>query len=136
MRKKLSLKQRIEITLRGFDILNNYCPGLAEGKALSALVSSLQPFVSIWLSGQIVNELSSERKIQNITIYVIALISINFIASLVKGVLDKICSEKESQMWNFFGKIFSDKQMSMDYVDLENAKIQHQKNQAEENLFK
>lgn len=135
MNKKLTLKERIAITSRGFRILKKYCPGLAGGRALSALVSSFQPFAGIWFSAQIINEISSSRRIQNITFYVIAVILINFTASLIKGFLDKICSEKESQMWSFFGKVFSDKQMSMDYVDLENAKIQHQKSQAEENLF-
>ena len=38
-------------------------------------------------------------------------------------------------MWALFGKVFSDKQMRMDYVDLENARVQAQKKQAEENLF-
>ena len=135
MNKKLTLKERIAITSRGFGILKKYCPGLAGGRALSALVSSLQPFAGIWFSAKIINEISSGRRIQYITLYVIAVILINFIVSLMKGLLDKICSEKESQMWSFFGKVFSDKQMSMDYVDLENAKIQNQKNQAEENLF-
>lgn len=135
MSKKLSLKQRISITVRGFGILKKYCPGLAQGKALSTLISSLQPFATIWFSAQIINEISSTRRIQSIVFYVVTVVLINLIASFLKSIIDKICSEKESQMWSFFGKVFSDKQMSMDYVDLENAKIQHQKSQAEENLF-
>ena len=38
-------------------------------------------------------------------------------------------------MWNWFEKIFSDKQMSLDFVDLENAAIQHQRQEAQENLY-
>ena len=38
-------------------------------------------------------------------------------------------------MWACFGKIFSDKQMSLDFEDLENAGIQRQKKQVEENLY-
>ena len=135
MNKKLSISQRVSITARGFGILKKYCPGLAQGKALSALVTSLQPFVTIWFSAQIINEISSARRIQRITFYVVSVVLISFIASFLKSTIDRICNEKESQMFSFFGKVFSDKQMSMDYVDLENAKIQHQKNQAEENLF-
>ena len=44
-------------------------------------------------------------------------------------------TEKEAQMWNWFEKIFSDKQMSLDFVDLENAAIQHQRQEAQENLY-
>ena len=38
-------------------------------------------------------------------------------------------------MWNWFEKIFSDKQMSLDFVDLENSAIQHQRQEAQENLY-
>ena len=38
-------------------------------------------------------------------------------------------------MWSFFGKIFADKQMSMDYVDLESAEIQYRRKLAEEDLY-
>lgn len=135
MNKKLSLRQRIAITRRGFGILKMYCPGLARGKAVSALISSLHPFATIWFSAQIINELSYGQRLRFLILYVSAVVLINFTAFLLKGVIDKVCSEKEFQMWGFFGKLFSDKQMSMDYVDLENAGIQHQKKKAEEDLF-
>lgn len=66
---------------------------------------------------------------------VVAVLLINLTAALINNTIDKITDQKESQMWNFFGKVFSDKQMSMDYADLENADIQHQRKKAEENLF-
>jgi ATP-binding cassette subfamily B protein len=135
MGNKLTLKERIAITLRGYRILKNYCPGLAQGRALSALVNTLQPFASIWFSAQIINEISSQCKLDYIILYVVAVITINFSAALIKSILEKINKDKETQMWSFFGKIFSDKQMAMDYVDLENAKLQQQRNEAEENLY-
>lgn len=132
---KLSIKKRIQITRRGFAILKHYCPGLPQGKAFSALISSLQPFATIWFSAQIINELSGEKRTHLLAIYVVAVLLINLTAALIKNTIDKITDQKESQMWNFFGKVFSDKQMSMDYADLENADIQHQRKKAEENLF-
>lgn len=135
MSQRLSLKQRIAITSRGYGILRKYCPGLPQGRALSALICALQPFAGIWFSAQIINEISGERKINVLVGYVVAVILINLAASVLKSVIDKTCSEKEAQMWVFFRKVFSDKQMSMDFVDLENAKIQHQQKMAEENLF-
>lgn len=132
---KLSIKKRIQITRRGFSILKHYCPGLPQGKAFSALISSLQPFATIWFSAQIINELFGEKRTHLLAIYVVAVLLINLTAALIKNTIDKMTDQKESQMWNFFGKVFSDKQMSMDYADLENADIQHQRKKAEENLF-
>ena len=133
--KKMPITKRISITMRGFSILKQYCPGLAQGKAMYELINSIQPFVSIWFTAQIVNEISSQRRFKTILLYVLGAVLINFICALLKSIINHVCNEKESQMWSWFGKVFSDKQISLDFVDLENATIQHQRQEAEENLY-
>lgn len=135
MKGRMTLKERARITARGFGILRKYCPGLARGKALSALVAALQPFASIWISARIIDELSGARRMNALALYVCAVIFANFAASLLRGAIDKVTNERESLMWSFFGKVFADKQMSMDYADLERAEIQNQRKLAEENLY-
>ena len=97
--------------MRGFSILKQYCPGLAQGKAAYELINSIQPFVSIWFTARIVNEISSQRRFNTILFYVLGAVLINFICALLKSIINHICNEKESQMWSWFGKVFSDKQM-------------------------
>ncbi len=133
--KKMSLRKRFKVTTRGFGILKQYCPGLVQGKFLYEFINSLQPFVSVWFSAQIINEISGQRKIDLLVLYVSVVVLFNFVCAIFKSILKRICDEKESQMWSWFGKIFSDKQMSLDFACLEDAKIQHQKKQAEENLY-
>ena len=133
--KKMSFGERIRITKRGFGILRKYCPGLSEQKALYEFIHSLQPFITIWFSARIVDELTNHcRKDYNAS-YVICVITINFICIVFQNVLLHICNEKESQMWIWFEKVFSDKQMSLDYDDLEDVSIQKQRQEVEENLF-
>lgn len=133
--KKMPITKRISVTMRGFSILKQYCPGLAQGKAAYELINSIQPFVSIWFTARIVNEISSQRRFNTILLYVFGTVLINFICALLKSIINHVCNEKESQMWSWFGKVFSDKQMSLDFVDLENVAIQHQRQEAEENLY-
>ena len=133
--KKMPITKRISVTMRGFSILKQYCPGLAQGKAACELINSIQPFVSIWFTARIVNEISSQRRFNTILLYVLGTVLINFICALLKSIINHVCNEKESQMWSWFGKVFSDKQMSLDFVDLENVAIQHQRQEAEENLY-
>ena len=133
--KKMTITKRISVTMRGFSILKQYCPSLAQGKAMYELINSIQPFVSIWFTAQIVNEISSQRRLKTILPYVLGAVLINFICALLKSIINHVCNEKESQMWSWFGKVFSDKQISLDFVDLENAAIQHQRQEAEENLY-
>lgn len=133
--KKMSFGERIRITKMGFGILRKYCPGLSEQKALYEFIHSLQPFITIWFSARIVDELTNHCRKDYIASYVICVITINFICIVFQNVLLHICNEKESQMWIWFEKVFSDKQMSLDYDDLEDVSIQKQRQEVEENLF-
>lgn len=121
--------------MRGFSILKKYCPGLAQGKAVYELIHSIHPFLSVWFTARIINEISSQRRVKTVILYVLSIVLIHFICAVLENIINQICNEKESQMWSWFGKVFSDKQMSLDFVDLENAAIQHQRQEAEENLY-
>ncbi len=131
----MTLKKRIEVTRRGYDILHTYTPGLIKAKVISSTIEALSPFVTIWFSAQIVNELMGERRPKALLCYVLFVIGIHLLFSMFKNVSDKIVDEKQSGMWSQFRKIFTDKQMSMDCVDLENQDVQKQRQKAEENLF-
>lgn len=100
--KKMTITKRISVTMRGFSILKQYCPGLAQGKAMYELINSVQPFVSIWFTAQIVNEISSQRRLKTILLYVLGAVLINFICALLKSIINHVCNEKESQMWSWF----------------------------------
>ena len=123
----MKLRKRIQITRRGYELLRKYCPGLIGAKVISAVAGTLTPFVTIWFSARIINEISGERDTRKLVAYVLLTILINFLFSMIKNSLNKVVQEKESGMWNYFPKIFSDKQMSIDYADLEDQVIQKQK---------
>ena len=131
----MKFRKRMEITKRGYRLLHTYTPGLIRAKTVSAVVEGLFPFVSIWFSAQIINELMGERRQEVFLGYILVVTGIHFLFSMIKNVSDKDGDEKEADMWNQFRKIFTDKQVSMDYADLENQEIQKQKQKAEENLF-
>ena len=115
--------------------INTYTPGLIKAKVISAMIEALSPFVTVWFSARIINEIAGRRNVRALLFYVLLTIGIQFLFSMIKNVMDKIVNEKESGMWDYFPKIFSDKKMSMDYADLENLDIQKQQQKAYENLF-
>ena len=131
----MTVKQRYKIAIRGYQILAKYCPGLIESKTISAAIESISPFINIWFSAKIINEISNYKRVNMLGIYVIMIVVINFVLLIIKNVVDRISGVKEASMWNCFSKIFCDKQMSVDFADLENASYQHLKQKAEENLF-
>lgn len=131
----MKLKKRIQITGRGYEILRKYCPGLIETKLIASILGTLTPFITIWFSARIINEIAGDKSLRKMTLYVLLTVLINFLFSMIKNSLNKVVSEKETGMWSYFPKIFADKQMSLDYADLEDRGIQKQKQKAEENLF-
>lgn len=135
MKDRLTIKDRIKITKRGIGILRKYCPGLAGGKAVSAVLAAIQPLLSVWILAKLINELAGEQRGNVIVAYVAAVVLCNFLLLLIKSIVDRVTEEKEAQMWNFFGMVFADKAMTMDYADLEDTKILQQKQEASENLF-
>ena len=134
-RERMPLKKRAALTARGYRMLGGYCPGLVRDKALCALILAVQPLFTVWFSARILDEIAGSRRAEILLGYALATLAGNFVLQLFKSAVEKVCSQKEAQMWALFGKVFSDKQMRMDYVDLENARVQAQKKQAEENLF-
>ncbi len=131
----MRFRERLAVTGRGYRMLGKYCPGLIRAKVLSAAAEALSPFVAIWFTAGIVNEIAGERRTGRLALLVLLMVGLGFAFSILRGAMDRIVSEKESGMWNSFTKIFADKQMSMDFADLENREIQKQKQQAQENLF-
>ena len=134
-RERMPLKKRAALTARGYRMLGRYCPGLVRDKALCALILAVQPLFTVWFSARILDEIAGSRRAEILLGYALATLAGNFVLQLFKSAVEKVCGQKEAQMWALFGKVFSDKQMRMDYVDLENARVQAQKKQAEENLF-
>ena len=131
----MRLRKRIEITKRGYALLRKYIPGLIRAKTVSAVLECLSPFVTVWFSARIIHELMNAGRPERIILYAALVIGIHLIFSMIRNVMDKIVNDKESGMWDYFSKIFSDKQMSMDYVDLGDPGIQRMRQKAEENLF-
>ena len=131
----MKLKKRLQITKRGYEILRKYCPGLIEAKVTASILGTLTPFITIWFSARIINEIAGAKSLKKLAIYVLLTVFVNFLFSMIKNSLNKVVAEKETGMWSYFPKIFADKQMSLDYADLEDQGIQKQKQKAEENLF-
>ena len=131
----MKIREQIAVTGRGYRVLKQYCPGLIRAKVLSAAAETLSPFVTIWFSAGIINEIAGDKNPGRLALLVLLTIGLNFALSMVRNAADRVSGEKEAGMWNHFTKIFSDKQMRMNYADLEDRDIQKQKQKAQENLF-
>lgn len=129
------MKERIHLTKRAYRMLTLYCPKLIQISLLQAVVTAVQPFVGIWFSARIISEISGDRDFRKLLWMVAAVVILQFVISAWKSWLDTLRGDKEAQMWGYFEKIFSDKQLDLDYADVENAEVQNRKAWERENLF-
>ena len=132
---KLPIRERAALTLRAWRTVRRFCPGLLGATAARAAAAALQPFASVLLSARIVDEIAGERDAGMLALWTALTVSVNFLFSVVKGCFDKLHSDRENQMWCTFGRLFSEKQLSMDYADVEDAAVQKQKDREKNNLF-
>ena len=131
----MKFNKRIAITRRGYQMLGQYCPGLIRDKVISAALEALSPLVTIWFSARVINEIAGNRDTGTLTLLVLLAAGLSFVFSMIRNAVNRVVSEKESRMWKSFTKIFADKQMRMNFEDLENQDIQKQRQKVQENLF-
>ena len=132
---KLPSSERLKITLRAYGVIRKYCPGLMQSILRQALLSALQPLATIWFSAQVLNEIALGTDMRKALIPAGLAVALNFGLSAAKGRADILHGEREAQMWSYFSKIFADKQLAMDFTDIEDTAVQKRKTQEKENLF-
>ena len=106
----MKFKQRIAVTKRGYGVLKRYCPGLIRTKVISALIETLSPFVTIWFSAQIINEIAGNRNTGTLILLVLLAVGLGFAFSMIRNALDRVIKEKEAGMSNDSGLACAEKQ--------------------------
>ncbi len=123
---KFTFKENINLILRGYKLLKSFPNNVFISKTISTIFNSAIPFINIYFPAQIINELSGERNQDKLISLVLITISFNFIAMIIKSIIERWRMYCDSTTWFSRDKVYTDKLLSMDYIDIENPKIQQQ----------
>ena len=124
MNTKLSFKQHMTLIFRGLKIFAKFPRPVLISRTLSNIFTALIPFINIWFSARIINELVGERD-QNRLIFLVSLtIGLNLLANLIGSALNRWRAVCVSQNWYVLFNLTSEKMLSLDYTDTENPDIQ------------
>lgn len=117
-----SYRQAIQMNLRAWGIWRKKCPKFFLSILLYSVFTALVPYVTIWLSAQIINELAGGRDPQRLLQLVMIQLFSSAGMALVSGILLrwKNCEYESSIVMDF--KIYSDKMLEMDYADVDNQR--------------
>ncbi|MDE6435476.1 MAG: ABC transporter ATP-binding protein/permease [Lachnospiraceae bacterium] len=127
MRKNKShvpFKETVQFSLRGFRVWWKENPMLLLSVLICGVVSSLAPYVDIWILARLIDEIAGGRDPQTLTAYVMALMGTSAIFSLLCAGLTRWKNVQLSCLWHTQNKVFIEKLLSMDFADMDDSHIQ------------
>lgn len=119
---KMTFRQAMQINNRAFRLLYSKFPQMMLSRLLYVVWTNLTPYVGIYFSALIVNELCGDRNPERLKILVLITLGVAAVISLVTALLNKWQTGQSAGIWYKSENIFSEKLMSMDFADVENAK--------------
>lgn len=130
---KTILREAFSIQARSFRLIRRYCPGCFLASALHATVSALGPYVTVWFSAQIINELAGLRRAEVLWPLVLLTLSTGAFITFLTGALLRWKQAKMDQYEASGQRIFTDKMLSMDFPDVDNIQTHDKLAQIREN---
>ena len=110
------------INLRALSLIYKKYPQYIISTFLSSIVTSLTPYIGIYLSSLIIEELASSKDVDRLILLVsITLISIA-LTSLLSALLKRWKDTQESYLYYKFEKIYIEKLFDMDFENLDDSK--------------
>ena len=123
---KYTLKQHAAFIMRGLGYLKTFPKPILLSKTLFSIVSALVPFVNLYFSALILNELAGARDQSRLINLVILTIGLNLLANLLKSLLSRWNDYCTAYEYHSILKIYSDKQLSMDFIDVQDSEVRQE----------
>ncbi|MCL2363498.1 MAG: ABC transporter ATP-binding protein/permease [Defluviitaleaceae bacterium] len=112
----------LKLTQRAYKLWWARQPLLLVSIAVHAAVSALAPFIGIYLSAQILNEIAGTRDVDRLRFLVLAALITAAVLALIIAALARWKNYHSANYWYMIRKIEADKLFSMDFVDVDDAK--------------
>ncbi len=122
MSEKMTVKEAFYLNKRALLVWWKKSPKMFLSILISAIVSELIPFVGIYFSAQIINELADERNPERLLQLVVITLGVTSVLALLKAGINRWRSTYHHGTFYKENKIYFDKLLSMDYCEMENSR--------------
>ena len=119
--EKTTLRDTWRIHLRAYRDVRAYCPGLFPATVLFTATKALSPYVSIWLSARILDELASQRRPEALWKWVAAALTAGVLLTLAAGVLEHWVNALYERFTYRRYHLLADKMLTMDFADVDST---------------
>lgn len=116
-----SFQETVRSMARGYKLWHQYAPKLLPSAALYSAFSAVSPYVTIYLSSQILNELAGERDPQRLLWLVVLTISLTAALGAITALLNRWRLANRQEIYYTTRRMESDKLLSMDFQAADDA---------------
>lgn len=92
----MKLKDKISITIRGYQTLNELVPGYLLFAGMRAIMDAFLPFVNIYMSGRIITAISEKSDLRELFDPALVTVVLNFVTTMLIHILSRIEQVKGS----------------------------------------
>ena len=118
----LSLKEAYTVNQKAFKLLYRQYPQMFTSRLACVIWDALTPYIGIYLSALIIDELSTTRDSETLTILMLIALVGAAIISLVSAFLTKWRDTQCAGMYFKVNQIFTKKLLDMDFASVDNTK--------------
>ena len=133
MENKMTKKEMLKLTLRALKDINRCQPGKLIAIVASTVVSALSPYVTVWFSAQLINELAGARRSDELWRWVVLTLTVTTVMGLLSAVLRRWTAAMDTTFFHKKERLFVEKFMTMDYEDSDKQRTRDLYAQIEQN---
>lgn len=126
------MKKLLSINFNGFKHVYRQSKWLLPLIALGVLFGNLAPYVNIYMSAEIINELASGRDTRRLITLAVFTISADLLIVIIKGFMVKLKDYQKQVFENKEQQLFMEYGFKMDYALLEDPEIQNRRAKIDE----
>lgn len=131
-REKRSLKTNIKMVFDTIKILYKLSPRLMAVSEIGAVFTAFTPFVNIYMSAKIIDELAGARSTDTLVTYVLIILGANLVIALINQATRQIVNRESKLLYDKIGFMLSKEGLDMDYRNVENVRVRVLRNRIEE----
>lgn len=121
--KTITIRQGCRYAWREWNIFWKLSPKFFYATFASAALTALSPYATVWLSAQLVGELSGGRDPHRLMVWVLWTLGTTAVLTLLRAAAFHWKEAETDDLWRRQTRTYMDKQMSLDYVDEDSQRV-------------
>lgn len=130
---RITLRETLTIHLRAAKDANRVAPGIFLSTVLSSIAEALSPYITIWFSAQLINELASARRVDILIKWAMLTTVVTAVIGLIRAGLKRWDTARENVYYQKYAILYTEKFLSMDYADVDDQKTRDLFTQIQQN---